>query len=90
MVAELDDLQARKLKEVATEYRRKGYSVVVKPRGKELPRFLSDLQIDLLAESDAERVVIEVKSGKELQDSPEMARIAERIEKKPALTSPRK
>jgi hypothetical protein len=95
MVAELDDLQARKLNEVASEYRRKGYSVLVKARGKKLPRFLSDLEIDLLAESDAEQVVIEVKTSKNLQGSPEMARIAERIEGKPGwrfelvVTNPR-
>ena len=47
---------------IADEYKKRGYKVRVSPPPKELPRFLSRFQPDILAEGPDEMVLIEVKS----------------------------
>ena len=54
--------ERRKIREVAREYRRAGYEVLVEPSGPQVPAFLGDYRPDLIAVGDRESVVIEVKS----------------------------
>ncbi len=72
--------QVRKL---AHEYQEKGYEVLLQPSRSKTPKFLGDFQPDLIALSDEDKVVVEVKTRKELAESPTIKRVAEAIEKMP-------
>lgn len=54
----------RRIKEIAKDYESRGYSVVVSPNQSNLPEFLRGYEPDLIAESESESVVVEVKSTK--------------------------
>lgn len=54
--------EQRKIHEIAREYRRGGYEVLVKPERSQVPDFLGDYQPDLIVRNGQESVVIEVKS----------------------------
>lgn len=57
-----------KIKELAKEYKNKGYEVIVQPSLKELPSFLKNAsyQPDLIVRSPKENLVIEVKSSESI------------------------
>ncbi len=57
------DLHNDKVHEVAREYRRKGYRVTEEPQAEQLPEFLRGWRPDIIAESDTDSVVIEIKGG---------------------------
>lgn len=69
------------LGEVADQYRSKGYRVLVEPEPEALPEFLRLFRPDLVAESEHENVVVEVK----LRGSrdPELRGLAEELRKHP-------
>lgn len=54
----------RRIKEIAKDYESRGYSVVVNPNQSQLPNFLKGYEPDLIAQSELESVVVEVKSTK--------------------------
>ena len=54
--------EERKIAEVAREYERLGYSVVVTPESSDVPAFLSSFHPDIIATNDTEHVVIEVRT----------------------------
>jgi len=54
----------RRIKEIAKEYKTKGFTVSINPGQTKLPKFLQGFELDILAQSEAESVVIEVKSTK--------------------------
>jgi|ERR1044072_7624305 uncharacterized protein YutE (UPF0331/DUF86 family) len=58
-----------RLRDIAEQYTQRGYKVTVSPRAKQLPRFLSRFQPDLVAEGADESVVIEVKSSGKVRGS---------------------
>lgn len=74
------DPQVRRLYEVARDYRARGYHVVVGPSQNEVPAFLRGTQPDVLALSDRENVVVEVKRRESLIGTTELEEIARRIE----------
>jgi len=78
----LEELQRRKLAETASEYRTKGYRVIVSPSADETPSFLHDCSPDLIAVSDDDRVVVEVKSAPAIESS-RTVRIAEAVAANP-------
>jgi len=51
------------VEQVADQYRRDGYSVVIRPPAAERPPFLANLEVDLIAKRPNENVVVEVKNG---------------------------
>jgi Holliday junction resolvase len=55
-------LEKKRLNSVAREYRKQGCKVLLYPGETDLPSFLSGFQPDLIAYSDEENVVVEVKS----------------------------
>lgn len=75
-----EQLEQRRVKAVAAEYRRKGYDVVVHPRTGELPEFLKPLHPDIIATTEGDNVVVEVKAAQNLGRSKDPARIAEAVE----------
>src|ERR1051326_9517557 len=73
------EMEETKLEQLASEYRRKGYRVAVRPRAHELPAFLSPFQPDLLATSGDDHVVIELRSSPDLA-SESLVQLAEAVE----------
>lgn len=71
------------LQKLAEKYRREGYNVHFYPTGDELPNFLSNFHPDLIATSDNDNVVVEVKTRPNVTGSKEIVRLAELIESKP-------
>ena len=72
----------RKIQDVAREYRRAGYNVLVGPSGSDLPQFLKGYRPDLLAIGESESVVIEVKGGDAL-GSHELADLTRKVTQHP-------
>lgn len=58
----------RKIKEIAKDYKSRGYLVIIEPKSKLVPDFLSNFQPDIIALSDMDNVVIEVKSSDSTTD----------------------
>lgn len=87
--------EASRLKQVAKEYELKGYKVTIQPSSRQLPSSLSDYSPDAVASSDAENVVIEVKSSSSIADSQYLTGLANSIEALPnwrlelVMTNPR-
>lgn len=79
----LDAAEQRKLRSVARRYERDGYRVTVPGRGGGLPAFLQGLTPDLIAESERDRVVIEVKRSDAVRGSNDLVELAERVSREP-------
>ena len=52
---------ANDLRRIATEYENEGYSVVLRPKGKDVPAFLDGYTLDLIATRIDENVVVAVR-----------------------------
>jgi uncharacterized protein YutE (UPF0331/DUF86 family) len=63
------EMENSKLQQLANEYRAKGYVVALRPRGEQLPTFLTPFQPDLVATSLDDNVVVEVKTAPELTEA---------------------
>ncbi|MEA4975295.1 MAG: hypothetical protein VB046_06120 [Paludibacter sp.] len=66
----------RKIKEIAKDYKKKGYEVIVEPQQSLLPEFLKKFQVDLIARSENDNVVIEVKSSSSKTDFKRLEELA--------------
>jgi hypothetical protein len=82
-VLEPVDVQLKRLYQAAQEYRAKGYRVVVGPSQRELPEFLQGFEPDLIAFSDTDNVVIEVKARRSLILAKTLAQMAAAVEQQP-------
>jgi hypothetical protein len=67
---------------VAMEYRRKGYDVHLEPAEDELPRFLCGFEVDVIAKSPADNVIVQVTSPPRFNGE-EARRLAEIVELNP-------
>lgn len=70
------------LERVAAEYRVEGFRVVIAPGARDLPHELADFRPDMIAVSDEESVVVEIKIGadsRSLDQLDEMTRTAQEI-----------
>jgi hypothetical protein len=87
--------EENRILEIANEYRRKGYKVAIYPPRNALPSFLSNYQPDIIAEGEAESVVIEVMTLRSLSNDDRVYRIAKIVEGQPGwrfdlvMTNPR-
>lgn len=85
-----------RLHEVARQYAKHGYRVILQPRGNDLPSFLRGLHPDMVALSSSDSVVVEVKTRRTLRGDRELERMATRVAQQPGwrlefvLTNPRK
>lgn len=70
-------------RDVAREYRKQGYEVLLKPARDQLPDFLASFQIDILARNAEENVVIEVRTQGSLTNAPELDAIAQVLQGRP-------
>jgi len=74
----------QRLREVAREYRQRGYDVIVEPRADQLPGFLAPFRIDMLARSADENVIVEVRTQESIADAPELDVIAQALHDQPS------
>lgn len=81
---QVQEYQQSHEREVAREYRKRGYEVLMKPTPDQLPAFLAPFQIDILARNAEENVVIEVRTQGSLTNAPELDAIAKVLQDKPA------
>ncbi len=79
-----DNLEKRRISEVARDYRKRGYDVIVEPRKNDLPDFLEKFRPDMIARNDSETVVIEVKTHDSLSKSKYIDELAKILEDKPS------
>ena len=75
--------EQRKLRSVARRYKRDGYRVTMPARGETVPTFLEGFTPDLIAESDHDRVVVEIKQSHALRGSNDIQEVAERVSRQP-------
>lgn len=71
-----------KIRQVARDYEKNGYKVIIEPRGSNIPSFIKNYQPDLIATSDKENVIIEVKTRSDFATIERLRDIAEVINKK--------
>jgi hypothetical protein len=83
MVMASDAMIERKRKRVASHYRRQGYRVSEPNGGSTIPSFLQDCHPDLIAESDNDNVVIEIKHSNTLRGSNELEELAAKVAAQP-------
>ena len=76
-------LEKRRLGEIAREYEKRGYTVLLEPKGSDLPEFLRGLRPDLIARNVEESVVVEVKSQASLVRDAQLARLTEVVSSRP-------
>ncbi|RDU37298.1 hypothetical protein DRW41_05445 [Neobacillus piezotolerans] len=70
-----------KIKEVANEYSQKGYTVFTNPQlGNDTPEFLRNYSPDIIAISENDKVVIEVRNKYSLSQSKELENLASVID----------
>ncbi len=75
--------EAKKLQEIADEYRARGYEVVVEPGPETTPDFLSGHRLDLIAHRAGESIVVELKSVGQAASSERYREIAETVRNHP-------
>lgn len=74
--------EARRVHEVAREYRSRGYAVIMEPDPEQLPEALARFRPDFVARKADEVVVVEVKSRGSLTD-PELQELAKAVRAQP-------
>ncbi|MBC8161605.1 MAG: hypothetical protein H7Z42_10345 [Roseiflexaceae bacterium] len=72
----------QRLLEIAREYRQNGYEVIIEPEAQQLPIFLAHFKVDLLARSQEENVIVEVRTQESLTNTPELDALAKALEDK--------
>lgn len=77
------ETERRKIRSVARDYERNGYEVRDPRHEGGLPAFLAPFMPDLIAESDHDRVVIEVKRVDQLRGSNALIDVADRVAREP-------
>lgn len=83
MTKAAETLEEKRLQRLAKEYKEKGYQIVLHPSKSELPDFLSSFLPDMIAISDEESVVVEVKSKPTLSKSTYLTALAKAVNDQP-------
>jgi hypothetical protein len=83
-MSEIDSTEHRRVqRKVAREYRKLGFKVLETPTGEDLPAFLAGFSPDLIAISDDDRVVVEIKRADKLKGSNELTELAAKVDLQP-------
>jgi hypothetical protein len=77
------DAYARKLQEIAADYRAQGYDVRIEPGPEDVPAFLTGTRPDLIARGPHDSVVVEVKMGTTTAASEQFRELADKIRQQP-------
>ncbi len=76
-------LEQQRVREIAREYRDKGYEVVIQPGRGQLPDFLANYSPDVLARGEDENLIVEVGSKTSLPGSRDLQELAKVIQEHP-------
>jgi hypothetical protein len=77
-------MEQEALERVAQRYRDEGYDVIVHPQGEQVPPFLANFRLDLIATRGNEGIVVEIKTNRiDLSDDPDITRLAEIVNAQP-------
>lgn len=80
----LDERERKVFEEVASRYRARGYRVVESPRRSQLPSFLRGYRPDMIAVSDDEKIVVEIKrKDADAETIEHMSNIARELQDRP-------
>ncbi len=71
------------VEDIANSYKAEGYQVKLHPTSLDLPRFLKPYRPDLIVTNGREKVVVEVKTRREIIGSSEITNLAKAIESRP-------
>jgi len=71
-----------KIRQVAKDYEKNGYTVIIEPRGSDIPTFIKNYQPDLIATSDKDNVVVEIKARTDFATIERLRDIADVINKR--------
>ena len=83
MITRSESPDRTSLERIADGYRRRGFEVIVQPRGADLPSFLADSSPDLIARRGAENLLIEVEDSAKDVDPAHVDSIAQRVAAQP-------
>lgn len=83
MAARTEQLERERLLELAEEYRKKGYEVLMPPKPEELPDFLRGYSPDMIVRRGEEAIVIEVKSRTSIASAQYLQGLAQAVEEHP-------
>ena len=83
MNARTEQLERSRLLALVTEYRQKGYEVLLSPKPEELPDFLRSYRPDMIVSRGEEKVVIEVKSRPSIASAQYLQGLAQAVEEHP-------
>ncbi len=75
-------ISEKRLQSIAQEYRDQGYSVLTAPHQVDLPPFLQDFHIDLIADNGDEKVVVEIRTTEALRQDATLSRLADVVNEK--------
>lgn len=97
MNREQDNREVQRIRELADEYAKKGYTVVHPRTERDLPPFLWNANYipDLVAISEKEKLVIEVKTSETVRRDKELSRVSDLVNRQPGwqflfvLTNPK-
>jgi len=74
--------EQNKIRQVAKDYEKKGYTVIIEPRGANIPSFIKNYHPDLIASNNKETVIIEVKTRADYSTIERLKEIADLINNK--------
>jgi uncharacterized protein YutE (UPF0331/DUF86 family) len=74
--------EAERIEALAAEYQKKGYAVQIHPPADELPPFLRDFDVDVVATSSSGNVVAQVRASSRF-DADQALKLAEAVERNP-------
>jgi len=76
-------IEQSRIQNIAEDYKRRGYSVIIAPPVNRLPSFLRKFRPDIVAESPDESIVIEMKSSVRARGTDYWKRLSSVVEKHP-------
>lgn len=77
-----ENTEYNKIRQVAKDYEKNGYNVIIEPRGNDIPTFIQNYEPDIIATNEKETVIIEIKSRDDLKTIEMFKDIADIVNKK--------
>ena len=71
-----------KIRQVAKDYEKNGYKVIIEPRDEDIPSFIKNYQPDIIATSGNDNVIIEVKTRTDFSTIEKLRDIADIVNKR--------
>jgi hypothetical protein len=75
--------ELRKRDEIVSSYSARGYEVIVEPTAPDVPGWVANFRVDLLARRDDDLVLVEIKSPESLRESDSLRQLAKVVDEHP-------